>query len=180
MTYPLYASVGQCCGGVVELLMETINTNPILYIFGAGHVGQALCKTLHGTPFQIHLIDERGEWIHAENLPKDITCHPGPWRESLAKFSWDEHRSHVVIMTHEHALDREVLQALLPKSLRYLGMIGSQAKWKSFQDKLLGEGASREQLAKVRCPVGIDIGGKSPQEVAISIAAELIQIHNGK
>ncbi|OFZ21496.1 MAG: xanthine dehydrogenase accessory protein XdhC [Bdellovibrionales bacterium GWB1_55_8] len=178
ITYPLYASVGQCCGGVVELLMETVNRNPVLYLFGAGHVGQALCRSLHGTSFEVHVIDERQEWIESDALPADVVRHSGPWQSVLNEITWDEERAYVAIMTHDHGLDLQVLQAVIAKPSRYLGMIGSQSKWKSFQNQLQTAGITENQLARVRCPIGIEIGGKSPQEVAISIAAELIGVHH--
>jgi len=178
--YPLYASVHQCCGGVVEVLVEVLNQNPAFYLFGAGHVGQALCRTLAGTPFQVHLIDERTEWVHAPELPADVVRHQKSWDSFAHEARWDKQHTYVAIMTHEHELDLEILRGLLSRPTRYLGMIGSATKWKSFQEKLLAAGAPQAQLDRVKCPIGLALGGKSPQEVAISIAAELLTVHHGK
>ncbi|MCM2324013.1 MAG: xanthine dehydrogenase accessory protein XdhC [Oligoflexia bacterium] len=178
--YPLHASVGQCCGGVVELLVEVVNQGPSLHIFGAGHVGRALCKTLQDTAFQVHLVDERAEWLHSSELPTAAQRH-ADWKAVIEERGkpggWDAKNSYVVIMTHEHDLDFDILSRLLGQPLRYLGMIGSQSKWKSFQARLTKAGATPEQIARIHCPMGLPTGGKAPQEIAISIAAELLQTH---
>lgn len=169
--FPLHAAVGQCCGGVVELLVEVMNSGPLLYIFGAGHVGQALVRTLADTPFRVETVDARPEW-NATHCISPL--------EFVTEGKWDAKNSHVVIMTHDHELDYQLLKAILPKTPRFLGMIGSQNKWKSFQNQLQAAGFSPEAWKSVHCPVGLPIGGKSPQEVAISIAAELLKEHYEK
>src|SRR5438309_6624227 len=77
--YPLGAKAGQCCGGVVDAFFEVVGAAPRLYLFGVGHVGQALCRVLDGTPFEVHAIDERDEWIGAERLPQSVHRHAVPW-----------------------------------------------------------------------------------------------------
>ncbi|HCM40889.1 MAG: xanthine dehydrogenase accessory protein XdhC [Bdellovibrionales bacterium GWC1_52_8] len=182
--FPLHASVGQCCGGVVELLVEVINQGPELYLFGGGHVGQALAKTLQDTPFRVTLIDERPEWATPAIVPAGVKCFCEKPSAFLEQADFQAEKTYVVIMTHDHELDLQILSAILrdPSKFkrRYLGLIGSGNKWKSFQAKLKSQRIDEEQIQTVRCPVGIDIGGKSPQEVSISIAAELLKIHYGK
>ena len=178
--FPLHASVGQCCGGVVELLVEVLNQGPDLYLFGAGHVGQALCRVMKETPFKIHLIDERPEWVQNPAIPAGVNRIQSNWTTFCDHARWNDKMTYVAIMTHEHALDQEILRSLVDRPTRYLGLIGSQTKWQSFQNQLTKDGVSSELLSKVRCPIGLNVGGKSPQEVAISIAAELLQIHYGK
>lgn len=176
--YQLCASTGQCCGGVVDVMMEVINMEPVIYIFGAGHVGQSLCRVLLGTPFQVHVVDSREEWL--SQLPDGVQRNSTDWPTVVDQTRWDEARSYAVIMTHSHELDQEIVAALMTRPLRYLGLIGSRNKWLDFQLHLSKQGANPELFSRVHCPIGIDIGGKSPQEVAISVAAELLKVHHGR
>lgn len=175
--YPLGAKTGQCCGGIVEVLFESVNCGPLLYLFGAGHVGQAVCKTLASTSFSVHLIDDREEWRQADAIPKEIIRHSEDWSEFFESALWDPDKTYAVVMTHRHDLDQEIILALLQKPAKYIGLIGSQAKWQRFRQRLTARGVSPEALKRVRSPIGLPIGGKAPQEVAISLAAELIQTH---
>jgi len=175
--YPLGAKTGQCCGGVVELLVEVFNQGPRLYLFGAGHVGQAICSTLSGTPFAVHLIDERKEWIDSPSLPVDVIRHPCAWEDFVAEAPWDAQKTYVAILTHRHDTDEAILKNVLSRPTRYVGLIGSQAKWARFRYRLAGHGVSEEALGRVHCPMGLPLGGKAPQEVAISFAGEILQTY---
>jgi xanthine dehydrogenase accessory factor len=178
--YPLGAKTGQCCGGVVELLIEAMNAGPHLYLFGAGHVGQAVCRTFVGTPFNVHVIDEREEWVMSELLPAEVIRHHVEWDDFARDAVWDPEKTYVAVMTHRHDLDQDIIEFMVQKNIRHLGLIGSRSKWERFQQRLTQRGVSSEALARVKCPIGIDIGGKAPQEIAVSIAAEFLQIHYGK
>lgn len=180
--YPLGAKTGQCCGGVVDLFFEVVNTGPHLYVFGAGHVGQAIARTLEGTPFTVHLIDERSEWVNAPALSSGVVRHESEWDEFVAQARWDAEQTYVVIMTFRHDLDERILEGILTagKPVRYLGLIGSAAKWERFQQRLEQKGLSPEVLARVTSPIGLPVGGKAPAEIAISLGAELLGIHYGK
>jgi xanthine dehydrogenase accessory factor len=180
LSFPLGTKTGQCCGGHVELLLETLNAGPQLYVFGAGHVGQAVARVFSGTPFTVHLIDERPEWIGpTAALPADAVRHDEAWIDFLDRASWDPVRSYVTVMTHRHDDDEEIVRRLLDAPLRYLGLIGSRAKWRRFTQRYGQRGLSRETLERVTCPIGLRTGGKAPQEIAISLAAQLLQIHYG-
>ncbi len=176
--YPLGAKTGQCCGGIVEVFIECLHTGPRVYIFGAGHVGIAVCQVLEETTFRIHLIDERKEWIGSDRIPKGVIRHALAWDDFLdsAQFSKD---SFVIIMTHSHAFDFSILMSILKTNVRYIGLIGSQSKWLRFSTRLLARGFSQNELSRVHCPIGLPTGGKSPKEVAISLAAELLSIYYG-
>src|SRR6185312_14531556 len=95
--YPLGAKTGQCCGGVVELLIEVMNAGPHLYLFGAGHVGQAVCKTLVGTPFTVHAIDEREEWVLSKQIPDEIVRHHCSWEDFVDEAVWNPEKTYVAI-----------------------------------------------------------------------------------
>jgi xanthine dehydrogenase accessory factor len=180
--YPLGAKTGQCCGGVVDLFFEILNTGPDLYLFGAGHVGQAIARTLEGTPFTVHVIDERGQWVQAPQLPAGVVRHECEWDEFVSGARFDQDRTYVSILTFRHDLDEKILEDILrhERPTRYLGLIGSRAKWERFKQRLTQRGLPEAALGRVRSPIGIEIGGKSPQEIAISLAAELLGIHHGK
>lgn len=175
--YPLGAKTGQCCGGIVEVLFEPVQCGPRLLLFGAGHVGQAVCRTLMGTPFTVHAIDNRKEWIHAPELPSDVIRHETEWDEFVDTARWDCERTYVVVMTHRHDLDQEIIHHAIGREAKYIGLIGSKSKWLRFRQRLSLRGVSETALNRVKSPIGIPVGGKSPQEVAISLAAELLQIH---
>lgn len=173
--YPLGAKAGQCCGGLVEVFIEVFPVLPKLFLFGAGHVGQAICQTLEGTAFEVHLVDERREWILHEAIPPSVVRHACDWEDFLAEAEWDAKRTYVAIMTHEHLRDEAILREVLRKPSRYLGLIGSEAKWRRFEARLKSRGFSEEELSRVKCPIGIGRFGKSPREVAISFSAQLLQ-----
>ena len=176
--YPLGAAAGQCCGGVVETFVEAFNVEPKLYLFGAGHVGQAVCRVLSGTPFVVHAVDEREEWATA--LPPGVHRHVVPWETFVADAAWSAEGTYVTIMTHRHDTDEAILADVLPRPTKYLGLIGSKTKWARFRERLEGRGVSREALDRVHCPIGLDTGGKSPAEVAVSVAAQLLAVHHGR
>jgi len=173
--YPLGAKAGQCCGGSMEILVEPVNTGPRLYLFGGGHVAQALCSVLEGTPFTVDLVEERAEWVEAEGLPQGVARHAEAWEDFIERAAWDPERTFVAVMTHRHDVDQEIIAQVIERPARFIGLIGSDAKWARFQQRLALRGASAAKLARVQCPVGVKLGGKAPKEVAISIAAELLK-----
>ena len=172
--YPLTVTTGQCCGGSMELLMEVINLNPQLYIYGAGHVGQALCRVLENTVFVPHLIDARAQWIGSPELSARVVRHQTEWLDFNNSALWDKERVYAAVMTPDHAEDFEIVADLLKRPVRYLGLIGSNAKWAQFQHSLREMGFESSQLSTVRCPIGVGNTGKAPAEIAISVAAEIL------
>jgi xanthine dehydrogenase accessory factor len=174
--YTLGAQAGQCCGGVVEIFIDVLGTYPRLYLFGAGHVAQALVRVLQGTPFEVHVVDEREDWL--EKMP-DTVRRRVAWDVFVKEMPWDD-RSYVAIMTHRHDLDQELVAYVIERPAKYLGLIGSKTKWEKFQARLGERGVAKDKLARIKCPIGLDTGGKAPQEVAISVAAELLKVHYGR
>jgi xanthine dehydrogenase accessory factor len=174
-SYPLDESTDQACGGTADIYLDYTGRVTDLYIFGAGHVGQALTKVMHETNFSIHLIDEREEWTLSEHVPENITRHPIPWKEFVASVDWKKGEIYVVIMTHNHKYDAVILDAVLRKSPTFIGLMGSASKWKTTQKSLLENGVTQEQLDSVICPVGDKSVGKGPAEIAIGIANQLLK-----
>lgn len=171
--YPLGAKAGQCCGGVVEVFIDVLGLGPVVHVFGAGHVAQALARTLAGTRFKVHVIDERAEWL--AKLPASAVAHDEPWDRYVRALKPSE-RAYALVMTHRHDLDEDIVFALCQQPLRYLGLIGSRTKWKRFSQRLAMRGASEEALARIVCPIGIALTGKAPAEIAISVAAQLLEL----
>lgn len=184
LTVVLGPEAGQCCGGSVNLLIEIHGTAKKVYIFGAGHVGQAVSKILVGTPYIPVLIDQRSDWLAQANHLAENQKWPFAPRDSFKKLEIPA-RSSILVMTHSHDLDLEVLCLSLEhekeaqQHFSYLGVIGSLTKWKKFQQRLQARNYSEADISRIRSPIGIYVGGKSPQEVAISVAAELLQNHYG-
>lgn len=170
---PLSAE-GQCCGGLVELLVEPFGRGATLHLFGAGHVGRALCETLAGTAIAVEAVDPRREGLAAEALPAGVRRHWSTGLDYLATVSVDGPRDFALVMTPDHGEDLELVDALLQRRPAWIGLIGSRAKWESFRRELRERGRSETDLERVRCPVGDKRLGKAPREVAIGVAAELL------
>lgn len=168
-----------CCGGTVTLYIEPIKKMNRLYIFGAGHTGQALARSASELDFDIYVIDDRKEYmdqIRTEGINKMVIDH----KAVLPSLPFNE-RTFVVIATYEHAHDREILAYCLSKPHAYLGMIGSQRKVTLTKKMFLESGiASADALEKVDMPMGYNIGAQGPEEIAISILAKLIEVKNRK
>ena len=148
-----------------------------LYIIGGGHVALALSKVMATLPFRIVVLDNR------EDLP---TMEANRWAHEQQVISFDEvgahvddgDRSWVVIMTFGHAHDRQVLEGLLGRTFAYLGLMGSKSKVRQMYAAMLADGTPETALTGVRAPVGISIGSHTPEEIAVSIAAEIIALRN--
>jgi xanthine dehydrogenase accessory factor len=175
--YPLGAKTAQCCGGKVSICFEIINSGPRLYLFGAGHVGQAVAQVLNGTAFQVQIVDSRKEWVESENIPEETKKFHMEWDDFIAQAKFDSQNTYAAVMTHDHDLDQNIIEKLIECDARYIGLIGSKAKWARFQKRLLARGANKDKISRVTCPLGIDVGGKSPKEVAVSLASELLSIY---
>lgn len=165
---------GQCCGGLVEVLLEPLFTATTLHVMGAGHVARELAQVLDGSRLAVVVVDARPEWVGRGDLPARVRCveqDPVAYAEGLVPRVG---RDMALVMTHSHELDRAVLQRLLPLDLAWLGLIGSKAKWRSFRGGLLEAGHGERALDRVHCPVGDPRAGKAPREVAISLAQALL------
>lgn len=157
------------------LLVEALGGPDLqVAVFGAGHVGSALVRTLAGLPASIRWIDGRRD-IFPDTLPGNLQCIAAaePWREAAAL----PPSSYAFVMTHSHALDLEITAALLARGdLAYVGLIGSTTKRRRFERRLADRGLAADTIARLACPIGLrGIPGKTPQEIAIAAAAELLE-----
>lgn len=170
----LGASLGQCCGGAAQLLFEVlVPVGQSLLVFGAGHVAQHLMPILTPLDFNLHWIDPRPDWL-AQNtdarIQREVLDHPVDAINEAPRNAW------VLIITHNHQLDFDLVQAALKRpDFGYIGLIGSDTKARRFQQRLAHRGWNDSDINRVICPVGLSaVPGKQPAEVAVSIAAQLL------
>jgi xanthine dehydrogenase accessory factor len=170
---------GLVCGGQMQVYIEPLEATPRLYVIGAGHVGYHLGRLAHTIGFRTHVLDDREKFANAERFPDADAIVVEPIPDWLHRAEIPAN-AYVVVVTRGHTHDLDALRALAARDLRYLGLIGSKAKVKRIYDALLAEGMPPECLQRVHAPVGLDIGAISPEEIAVSILAELIAIRRGK
>jgi xanthine dehydrogenase accessory factor len=178
--YPLSSKLGQCCGGATNVLFEVFTQHTQhLAIFGAGHVSQALVPIVAQLPLQISWVDNRQAMlddIAKQPLPSNVklVCSEAP-EEFIAQLP---SKAWTLIMTHNHQVDFDiVLAALVRDDLNFVGMIGSDTKARRFRTRLAHKGLTQTNIDRLVSPVGVlDIPGKRPIEVAVSMAAQLIQM----
>ncbi|HJY64552.1 MAG TPA: XdhC family protein [Ignavibacteria bacterium] len=168
---------GMCCGGAVEIFIEPVMKIKKLFIFGAGHTGHALAKFANDTGFDVYLVDDRKEYIDQCNVD-EINKMNLEHTAALQALPFDKN-TYVVITTYSHQIDRDILAYCVKQDWAYLGMIGSKRKVhmtkKMFIESNIG---TEEELNKINMPIGIDINAETPEEIAISILAELIKVKN--
>jgi xanthine dehydrogenase accessory factor len=172
--HDLLYQLGMCCGGTVEVFIEPIERIKRLYIFGAGHTGIALANLAAGYDFETFVMDDRDEYIrNIEIEGVDKLC--GHHAQLLPSLPFNE-RTYIMIMTYDHAFDRDILGYCIRQPHAYLGMIGSKRKVTVTRKMFLAAGiAAVEELDRVDMPAGVNIGAQTPEEIALSIMAKLIQ-----
>jgi xanthine dehydrogenase accessory factor len=170
---------GLICGGQMSVYIEPIEPSPELFVVGAGHVGFHLANLAHEVGFRVHVVDDREKFASRERFPNaaEVVAEDIPaWIERTPLPA----HAYVVIVTRGHNNDLEALRALAPRELRYLGLIGSRAKVARIYDQLVADHMPPDVLKQVHAPIGLDIGAVTPQEIAVSILAELIAVKHGK
>lgn len=168
-------SLGMLCGGSVTLYIEYVGSRPLLYIYGAGHVGRFLATFASLVGFEVTVLDDRPEFATPGRIPDAHHFLTGNFVELVHTTTYGPQGYHV-ILTDKHVSDEQVLQALLERKLdnRYIGMIGSRSKTLEVFQRLEAAGVDREELACVYAPVGIDHGGQTAEEIALAICTELV------
>lgn len=172
---PLTQALGMCCGGTVALFVEVVLPAPRLIVFGAGHVGAALTRMAAQAGFVVHVADERDSLLSAERLPEARALHDDLDDPALP-FGPE---AYVMVTTHDHALDQQIVEKALRRPHRWLGLIGSRRKAELTHQRLVHRGFSASEAASVRSPVGLAIGAETPEEIAVSVLAELIAERRG-
>lgn len=172
-------AIGMVCGGETTVFLEVNKPALTLVVAGAGHIAQKLAPMAKLLDFRVVVVDNRPEFANAETLPAadEVICgHPA----QLAELVTLDHNSYVVIVTHGHLHDKDTLESVLSADVAYVGMIGSRSKVRFVLEQLLEEGADPERLARVHSPIGLDLGGNAPAEIAVSILAEIIALQHGR
>lgn len=161
-------------GRKVEVFLEPVVFEPPLYIFGGGHVSRQIVPLAAGVGFKVTVIDDRPEFTDPALFPGASETKCRPFEGVLDHLPVAE-GAYLVIVTRGHLYDKVVLQQCLKTDATYIGMIGSQRKIDMIYEKLLEEGFSEEDIRRVHAPIGLDIGAETPEEIAVSIVAELIK-----
>lgn len=156
-------AVGMVCGGEVTVYVEPYQPVPTLLVVGGGHIGRPLAEMARLAGLNVEIVDVRAE---RATIPQFDPAAITPW-------------TYVVIMTETHAADEQVLRQVLDTPAAYVGMIGSRRKIRTVFDNLQSQGISAEQLSRVRAPIGLDLGGRQPAEIAVAILAEVLQVRCG-
>jgi xanthine dehydrogenase accessory factor len=165
---------GLICGGTLEVFVEPILPQPMLYLFGGGHVSMAVAKAAYAAGFGIGVVDDREAFANAERFPMAQEIHT-TYEDAFAKIQPNA-AAYLVIVTRGHKEDMRVLSWAVRTPARYIGMIGSKRKVLSVYKALEQDGYRPEEFQRVYAPMGLEIGALSPEEIAISIAAELIAV----
>ena len=170
--------LGMACGGGMSIFLEPLLSAPDLIIFGAGHIGSALSRVGSLLGFATTVVDSREEFANRERLPWADRILAQDYQNALQQLSFTDN-SYLVILTHRHANDFEILEYCIEKPFNYLGMIGSRKKVATAFQQLRDKGISEESIKRVHSPIGISIGAETPEEIAVAIAAQLIAVRSG-
>jgi len=166
---------GLLCGGTVEIFVEPILPQPACYIFGAGHIGVHLSKIAHLAGFASIIVDNRARFANASRFPEASAIYADEYEKVFPQLALND-AAYIVIVTRGHKDDLRVLRWAVMTPARYIGMIGSKRKVISIYRELEREGIPREKLERVYAPIGLEIGALTPEEIAVSIVAEMIAV----
>jgi len=166
---------GLVCGGTLDIFLEPVLPAALLYIFGAGHVAASLYKTAKDTGFDVIVVDDRETYANRERFPEAQEVIADDFERAMERLEIRE-SAYIVIVTRGHRDDMRVLRWAVGTKARYVGMIGSKRKTIAIFRELQREGLPAKLFERVHAPIGLDIGGVTPEEIAISITAELIAV----
>ncbi len=177
MTDPQRGDPG-VCGGQVEVFVEPIQPKPVLVVIGTGHVGKAVAHLGHWLGFWVVANDDRPEFCNAQAVP-DADEFVATSMSELPKHLEINPWTYLVLTTRGTNVDVEGLPALLDTPAAYIGVIGSQRRWATARKQLREMGLSEEKLAQVHSPIGLELNAETPEEIAVSIMAEIIMLRQG-
>jgi xanthine dehydrogenase accessory factor len=166
---------GLICGGQLDVFVEPVLPVPRAFIFGAGHISKSLSKVANLAGFGTVVVDNRESFANRERFPEALEIHAEEYEEVFSKLVINE-TSYIIIVTRGHRDDMRVLKLALATPARYLAMIGSKRKVINVIRELRKEGIPQEAFERIHAPMGLDIGAISPEEIAISVAAEMIAV----
>ncbi len=174
------SEAGMYCAGQATVFLQAFHPPPQLLIFGGGHIARALSRLTGDTAlFSITVVDDRPEFATPG-------LHPGARKVILTDPEFEKNippvdeNTYIVIVTRDHEIDKSLVRRYCQKPVAYLGMVGSKSKWLQFVHEFKKEGILESALQRVHAPIGLPIGGKSPEEIAVSILAQLIAVKNSR
>jgi len=174
----LSRDLGMCCGGVLGVFLERVQMPARLVVLGAGHIARPLVELASAVGFETVVVDAREAWADAARFPRARAIHCDDPEAVIAELSLDADTA-VVVVTHHHPLDQALVRALVGSRAGFCGLVGSEAKRNKFLMRLEAQGIAPEALARLRSPLGVQIGAKTPEEIALSIVAELVAWRRG-
>jgi xanthine dehydrogenase accessory factor len=166
-------------GEAWEVFAEPIVSEPMLYVFGGGHVSSQIVPLANRVGFKVAVIDDRPEFADPKKFPDAAEVYQYPFEGVMQRLPVNE-ASYLVVVTRGHIHDKSVLSQCLKTNAKYIGMIGSQRKIAMVYEKLKEEGFTQQDIDSVHAPIGLDIGAETPEEIAVSIVAELISVRAGR
>lgn len=172
-------SLKMACGGTVDVFIKVFKQEKQLIIFGGGHIGLVLTDFAKALGYQVSLYDLREEYSNKERFPNADYLYTGDLDQALEKMKISP-LSSIVIITHGHIYDLDVLKRVVGTDAGYIGMIGSSTKIRHCFKELMDLGVTKEVLKRVHGPIGLDIGGETPAEIALGILAEIQALQFGK
>jgi xanthine dehydrogenase accessory factor len=161
------------CGGTMTVYLEPYMSPHTVYVIGAGHVGRAVVDLAHWLGYRTVVVDDRAELLGAEEQPNADICFLGSVADALEAHPVGENAS-VVVVTRSHEIDAEIVPLLVGTPARYIGVMGSRRRWEATREVIDDPGSEPAGLARVRNPIGLDIGAESVEEIAVSIMSEII------
>ena len=168
---------GLICGGTVEIFVEPILPDPQVFLLGAGHLGQAIAQTAGRVGFQVTVLDDRPAFASSDRFPGSrVVCQPFEnGLETLGIGPGD----YVLVITRGHQHDQVALEKAIQTTARYIGLVGSRRKIAILVKNLLAKGYPASAFQNLYAPIGLDIGSETPEEIAVSVVAELIALQKG-
>ncbi len=164
--------------GATSIYIEVVETKPVFFIVGGGHIGRSLSILADFLDFHVVVLDDREEFANVERMPEadEVICDD--YEAAIDRYPIDSN-TYIVMVTRGHKQDEVSLRRALGRGAGYIGMIGSKRRTSTVIQHLTDEGFDREELARVHTPIGIDIGAETPEEIALSIMAEVIMLRRG-
>lgn len=178
LSFDLEDDTGMICGGKMDIFLEPVSAGPHVLVVGGGHVGQAVARASKHAGFRVTVVDDRAEVVTAERFPfADRRLVGGT--ELLGGDLIVDASTFVVVVTRGHRFDRDWVEAFIDNWPRYLGMIGSATKVSRTFEQMAEGGVSKDVLSRIYAPIGLDIGAETPDEIAVSVVAEMIAVRHG-
>ena len=159
----------------MEVLLEPVFSEPTVYMFGGGHISEQLAPLAKKVHFKVVVVDDREMFANRERFPEADEVIVSEFEKCFDQLNIDD-SSYIIIVTRGHLYDGFVLEQALRTNARYIGMIGSKKKIKTLYEILVKKGVSKETLNRVHAPIGLDINSETPEEIAVSIVAQLIKV----